>query len=172
MDKDVLAALIGGIAALVGSVLGAILTHIFTIRQYRKEQKEILREVILENKFGALRKFLVLTKPYSDDGKDKIIVKENGQAYLNIDAAIQFNKRIHDFIYTEDGVLISRQIRQDVIPQVRGFIEKTIEEGGANLANGRMAITNHRAKQIEEGLNWIRHRAYEEAGLDELGQDS
>jgi hypothetical protein len=171
MDNQIIAALIGAGGALVGSLIGASLTYLFTIKQFRKEQEEILRAENLKKRTEAHREFSALLRPTSENAKlkERIVIRKENRSYLNANAAEKFFESIHEFVYTGDGASLSKELRQKVIPDARQFIMGIVKNGKPD-SNGWIAINQTQAKKTENALHWIRHRTQKDGGLTDLDE--
>lgn len=171
MDKEIISALIGVGGGLLGSVIGASLTYLFTIKQIRKEQEEILKTENRKKQTEAHRNFSALLRPTSENAKikERIVIRKGDSSYLNITAANNFFESIHEFVYTEDGISLSKELRQKVIPDARKYITEIVKNGKPD-ANGWIAITQTQAKKTENALHWIRHRTQKDGGLEVLDE--
>jgi hypothetical protein len=169
MDNELIAAFIGAGGALVGSVIGASLTYLFTIKQFRKEQHEILRAEYFKKVMESCRKFSALLGPASENEKleNRIVIRQNNKSYINELAARNFFETIHDFVYSEEGSHLPKDFRQKVIPETRDFFMKIIENSQAE-PNGWISITSSQAKKAQNALHWMRHRASIDGGLNDV----
>ena len=162
MDVDIIVALIGaGFSALFGTVIG----HFLIVARYRKEGFSDLRGKLDEKILNAYQKFWVVMSPlaYYDPQGETLIKRNEGSVFLNRQIVERFFTDFRTFFYSEDGLLLSRSMREKVF-EVREFIFNVIAE--QQEADGPyIQISNTKAKKIENAFDWLRKNIRREVGL-------
>jgi hypothetical protein len=133
---------------------------------FKKEQIENIRIGYYQNTLEAYKKVWALMPPlayYTEPGQEVIIRNETG-VYLNSAVVQQFFLSFRDFFYSESGIFLSKEFREKIF-EVRDFI-KEVETSGEKQPDGWVKISNNKAKQIENGLDWIRKNIRRGAGLE------
>lgn len=163
MDPEVIVALI----ALGASIVGALIGHYLAIRRFRREQLNLLRTEIDKKTLAAYQKFwaCLLPSSYFHPDDRSLIVRREGQAYLNQPVFEEIFAGIRDFTYSENGIFLSREMRKAIF-EVRDFIEEEIV-AKSEKQSGLIKISNTKAKKVEVGFDWIRKNARRDVGLED-----
>jgi hypothetical protein len=163
MDPEVIVAFI----ALGASIMGALIGHYLALRQFRREQLNLLQAEVEKKTLSAYQKFWTCLLPASyflpDDRS--LVVRREGQAYLNQPVFEELFAGIRDFTYSENGIFLSREMRKAIF-EVRDFIEEEIV-AKSEKQSGLIKISNTKAKKIENGFDWIRKNARRDVGLED-----
>jgi hypothetical protein len=133
---------------------------------FKNEQLEQIRIGYHQKMLEAYQKLWTLMAPlsyYTEPGQGVIIRDETG-VYLNCPVIDKFFFSFRDFFYSEYGIFLSKDFRAKIF-EVRDFIIE-VEKGNEKHHNGWVPISNTKAKQIENGLDWIRKNIRRGAGLE------
>lgn len=137
------------------------------LERFKGEQLEQFRMGYHQKELEAYQKLWALLLPLSDfaDPGKQIIQREDGKVLLNGHLADQFFRSFRDFFYSEQGIFLSKDLRTAIF-KVRTFILKARDEGQSQ-ADGWIEISNNKAKDIEQGLDWVRKTIRRDAGLED-----
>jgi hypothetical protein len=162
MDVDIVVALISaGFSALFGTVIG----HFLIVARYRKEGLSDLRSKVDEKILSAYQKLWVVMSPlaYYDLQGETLIKRNADGVFLNRQIVEQFFTDFRTFFYSEDGMLISRPMREKVF-EVREFALGVMAEHPDD-PGPYIKISNTKAKKIENGFDWLRKNIRRDVGL-------
>jgi hypothetical protein len=133
---------------------------------FKKEQMEQIRIGYHQKMLEAYQKLWALMAPlayYTEPGQE-VIIRDGTGVYLNSPVMHKFFLSFRYFLYSELGIFLGRDFRIKIF-EVRKFILE-VEKEGEKLPNGCVAISNSKAKRIENGLDWIRKNIRRGAGLE------
>lgn len=137
------------------------------LERFKGEQLEQFRMENNRKQLEAYQKLWALLQPLSDyaESGTQVIRREAGQVLLNWPLVDQFFIAFRDFFYSEQGIFLSKAARTAIF-EVRTFILKA-RENGESQPDGWVKISNNQAKDIEQGLDWIRKTIRRDAGLED-----
>jgi len=144
--------IITAIIAASTSLLVALITSFFAISKIRREKVELFKIEHIKNMIFSYRKLWSILKPLSRIHYENtsIIIKENDEYFVVRDHVIKFYQRFSDFFFSDEGLYLSRNLRQELFA-VRDKLFDTLEKEDGKM----IKISSTKARKLYDQFDWI-----------------